>query len=64
MKKRKNFIDRVLTNIDDMLGDIENVFDEITRQAPDHINQKDRIMTFAESDLLCLFLKAAHDGAD
>jgi len=64
MKKRKNFTDRVLQNIDDMLGDIENVYDEITRQAPDHINQKDRIMTFAESDLLCLFLKAAHNGVD
>lgn len=31
MKKRKSFTDRVLQNIDDMLGDIENIYDEITR---------------------------------
>jgi len=64
MKKRKNFTDRVLGNINDMLRDIESVYDEITRQAPDHINQKDRIMTFGESDLLCLFLEAAHEGVE
>lgn len=50
--------------MNEMLGDIENIYDEITRQAPEHINQKDVILTFSESDLLVSFLKAAHTGVE
>jgi translation initiation factor eIF-2B subunit beta len=47
-----------------MMNDIECVYEEITRQAPEHINQKDVILTFSESDLLISFLKAAHQGVE
>lgn len=63
-RKRKTFINNVLLNIEDMLQDIEGVYDEITRQAPEHINQKDIIMTFSQSDLLISFLDAAHNGTE
>ena len=57
------FLELVLTNIDEnVLGDIESVYDEVTRQASEHINHKDIIMTFGESDLLFSFLEAAYLG--
>mmetsp|Transcript_11786 Transcript_11786/g.19897 ORF Transcript_11786/g.19897 Transcript_11786/m.19897 type:complete len:167 (-) Transcript_11786:606-1106(-) len=46
-KKKHKFLDIVLENIGDMLQDIENVYEEVTRQAVEHINQKDIIMTFS-----------------
>jgi len=51
----------VLHNIDEMLQEIENVYDEVTRQASEHINHKDIILTFGKSDLLTSFLKAAKE---
>lgn len=63
-KLRKTFIDIVLKNLNEMLNDIECVYEEITRQAPEHINQKDVILTFSESDLLVSFLKSAHQGVE
>lgn len=42
--------------------DIDNIYDEITRQANEHINQKDVILTYSQSDLLHSFLTAAWTG--
>jgi translation initiation factor 2B subunit (eIF-2B alpha/beta/delta family) len=48
----------------EMKEDISNIYDEITRQASEHINEKDIIMTYGQSDLLCSFLKSAFTGGD
>lgn len=52
----------MLKNIDDIIQDIENVYEEITAQAADHFNPKDIILTFGKSDLLCAFLRCAYYG--
>ena len=63
-KLRKVFENLVLKNMNEMLTDIENIYDEITMQAAEHVNQKDVILTFSDSDLLVSFLKSAHQGVE
>lgn len=58
------FVAEVLKQIMEMKNDIECIYEEITRQASEHINEKDIIMTYGQSDLLCSFLKSAFTGGD
>ena len=37
-KKKDKFMDNVLSSIDLIKNDIEGVYDDITRQAPEHVN--------------------------
>jgi|LauGreDrversion4_2_1035121.scaffolds.fasta_scaffold1758222_2 translation initiation factor 2B subunit (eIF-2B alpha/beta/delta family) len=62
MKKR--FIDKVLKQLQDMIEDIECIYDEVIRQAHEHINSKDIVLTFSQSDLLDSFLTAAYNGVE
>ena len=50
--------------MDEIKEDIDCIYDEIIRQADEHINQKDVILTYSQSDLLFSFLKAAHQGVE
>lgn len=61
MNKFKN---NLLTNIDEIMNDIENVYDEITAQAGDHFNPKDIILTHGKSDILVSFLTFAYYGGE
>ena len=62
MKKR--FIDKVLKQLQDMIEDIECIYDEVIRPAHEHINSKDIVLTFSQSDLLDSFLTAAYNGVE
>lgn len=63
-KKMKKFRNVVLQSIDEIMTDIENVYDDITAQAGDHFNPKDIILTQGKSDLLCSFLTFAYYGGE
>lgn len=52
----------MLKHISEIKEEIEGIFDEITRQASEHINKKDVILTYSQSDLLVSFLEAAYHG--
>jgi translation initiation factor 2B subunit (eIF-2B alpha/beta/delta family) len=47
-----------------MKEDIECIYDEVIRQAHEHINSKDIVLTFSQSDLLDSFLTAAYNGVE
>lgn len=40
------------------------VYSEITRQAPEHINQNDILLTYGESDMVFSFIDSAHKGVE
>lgn len=63
-KKMNKFKNIVLNHIEDIVQDIENVYDEITAQAGDHFNPKDIILTYSKSDLLVSFLRYAYYGGE
>lgn len=53
-----------MKDLEDMQDEFESVFGEITSHAPDHINQRDIVLTYGESDLLFSFINAAHLGTE
>ena len=63
-KKLRKFTNIVLKSIEEIMSDIENVYDEITAQAGDHFNPKDIILTYGKSDILCSFLTHAYYGGE
>lgn len=63
-KRREKFKGHVLKNLEEIKDEIERIYEEIARQGEEHINQKDVILTYSQSDLLVSFLEAAYHGVD
>eukprot|EP00351_Strombidinopsis_sp_SopsisLIS2011_P001090 CAMPEP_0116876212 /NCGR_PEP_ID=MMETSP0463-20121206/8210_1 /TAXON_ID=181622 /ORGANISM="Strombidinopsis sp, Strain SopsisLIS2011" /LENGTH=261 /DNA_ID=CAMNT_0004522703 /DNA_START=457 /DNA_END=1242 /DNA_ORIENTATION=+ len=61
-----NIMEQLLENLESemklIIDEMETIHEEVTRQAVDHINDNDVILTYSSSNLLLSFFEHAHDN--